>query len=176
MSGKILNLKGMTIKADQNFLILEDEVEINELIVENLSLMGFEGSFHQAYKIEEAQKVLKTKQIDYILSDWNLPDGQGITLLKAVRSTERLKETPFMMITGNSDIQSMMDSSKIGVSEYLVKPFQYDDFEKKIAEGYMYHLVKNENFIKDLENKVQFQNDKIELLEQENKRLRDKKV
>lgn len=146
MSKELIKLNGLSVKADQDFLILEDEDGINDMLAQSLELMGFTGTIYQTYKIEEAQSILKTKKIDYILSDWNLPDGQGIALLKAVRSTERLASTPFIMITGKSDIDSMMESSKLGVSEYLVKPFDYDDFERKLVEGWKYHLVKEEDF------------------------------
>ncbi|MFT6634076.1 MAG: DNA-binding response OmpR family regulator [Bacteriovoracaceae bacterium] len=146
MSLELVKLNGLSVKADQDFLILEDEDGINDMLAQSLELMGFTGKIYQTYKIEEAQTILKTKPIDYILSDWNLPDGQGIALLRAVRSTERFVSTPFIMITGKSDVDSMMESSKLGVSEYLVKPFDYDDFERKLVEGWKYHLVKEEDF------------------------------
>jgi DNA-binding response OmpR family regulator len=146
MSLELVKLNGLSVKADQDFLILEDEDGINDMLAQSLELMGFTGKIYQTYKIEEAQTILKTKPIDYILSDWNLPDGQGIALLRAVRSTERFVSTPFIMITGKSDVDSMMESSKLGVSEYLVKPFDYDDFERKLVEGWKYHLVKGEDF------------------------------
>lgn len=174
MSIEMLNLNGMTVKANQDFLVLEDDDSINTIITDSLKLIGFTGKIFQAYSIAEAQKVLKTKHVDYILSDWNLPDGQGIALLKAVRSTARLKDTPFLMITGNDDIESMMTSSKIGVSEYLVKPFQVQDLERKLIEGWKYHLVKNEEFIKNLENRISELEKKIDHLETENKELKDK--
>ncbi len=168
----MLNLNGMTVKVNQDFLILEDDNAINNLITDSLKLLGFDGEFYQTFNIEQAQKILKTKKIDYILSDWNLPDGQGVALLKAVRSTPRLKDTPFLMITGNDDVQSMMTSSKIGVSEYLVKPFQISDLERKLIEGWKYHLVKNENSIKQLEEKINLLEQKIIKLEKENSNLK----
>lgn len=164
----------MNVKSDQDFLILEDEGQINSVIKDSLEIIGFNGAIYQTYSIEEAQKVLKTKHIDYILSDWNLPDGKGITLLKAVRSTPRLKDVPFLMITGNDDIESMMTSSKLGVSEYLVKPFDADDLEKKLVEGWKYHLVKEEEFIKTLEGKIKVLESEVEDLRKENTLLKQK--
>lgn len=154
MENNFLSLNGLTVRSDQSFLILEDESDVSETIVDHLEFLGFNGTFFQAFSIADAQEVLKNNKIDYILSDWNLPDGKGIALLKAVRKTPRLEATPFLMVTGNSDIDSMVTSSKIGVSEYLVKPFSIEEFQEKIVEGWKYHLIKGEKYLKSLEEKV----------------------
>ena len=166
MSHEFLFLEGMHIHPKLNFLILDDEAIINDMLKDFLVSLGFTGEIHQVFKIEEAIKSLKELHIDYILSDWNLPDGNGVQLLKAVRSSKKYNDTPFLMISANDDVDSMLESSKLGVSEYLVKPFELDDFEKKLLEGYKYHLVKEEQFILQLKERVKF-------LEQENKMLKE---
>lgn len=166
MKREILFIKGLHVRATQCFLIIDDEETVNDLLKDYLLALNFTGDILQAYSIEEAKNLLKENNVDYILSDWNLPDGKGVNLLHAVRTSKRFKNTPFLMITANDDIQSMMTSSKIGVSEYLVKPFSLDEFEQKLAEGWKYHLVKEEQFIIDLQ-------DEIEKLKEENRLLKD---
>jgi DNA-binding response OmpR family regulator len=146
MTNEKLILDGLKVDKNLNFLVLEDEDGINDMLAQSLELMGFSGEIYRTFNIQEAQTILKSKKVDYILSDWALPDGEGISLLKAVRSTKRLKDTPFIMITGKDDVQSMMESSKLGVSEYLVKPFDFDSLKEKLIEGLKSHQVKTDDF------------------------------
>jgi two-component system chemotaxis response regulator CheY len=173
MSAQNLDLDGMIVSSKQNFLILDDEGDVNEMIVDLLELIGFNGLFFQAYSIKDAKIILAKQRIDYILSDWNLPDGQGISLLKAIRKSPKFLNIPFLMITGNNDVESMMLSSKTGGSEYLVKPFDIDDLQTKLIEGWKFHAVKYEKYIKDIESKLEILELEVEKLKLENKQLKE---
>jgi two-component system chemotaxis response regulator CheY len=172
MSDQKLNLNGMIVSSQQNFLVLDDEGDINELIVDLLELIGFNGNFFQAYSIKDAKLVLQKQKIDYILSDWNLPDGQGISLLKALRKSPKFKNTPFLMITANNDVESMVLSSKTGGSEYLVKPFGVEDLEAKLIEGWKFHNVKEENQLEQMQAQITELKLEIDALRLENKKLK----
>ena len=111
MAQEFLFLQGIHIHPKLNFLIIDDEVILNDMLKDFLINLGFTGEIHQAYTIEEAKNELKTQHIDYILSDWNLPDGKGVHLLKAVRKSEKYQDTPFLMISANDDVESMLESS-----------------------------------------------------------------
>lgn len=174
MKPQTLDLEGMIVASQQNFLIIDDEGEINEMIVDLLEMMGFNGTFYQAYSLEDAKRILSQNKVDYILSDWNLPDGQGISLLKAIRKSPKFENIPFLMITGNNDVDSMVLSSKVGVSEYLTKPFDIDDLQNKLVEGWKYHLVKDEVFIKKLKEKIKILESKVQELEKENTALKER--
>lgn len=173
MKDKILNLNGMVVNSNTHFLIIEDEKDISDSILEILDLIGFNGPIYQAFNIKMAKEYLQENKVEYILSDWNLPDGKGISLLKAIRSTKKYECLPFLMITANNDVDSMIISSKIGVSEYLVKPFTVNEFQSKLVEGWKYHLVKNEDFILTLKNKILELEQKIIYLEKENNKLKN---
>ena len=172
MKTTILNLDDLTVISTKTFLIIEDEKPFNEFVVESLILMGFNGEFHQAFNLSEAKDLLEKKKIDFIICDWNLPDGEGFTLLKAIRKLKRFNETPFLMITGHDDVEYMLKSSKYGGSEYLVKPFETNDLREKIIDSWKHHLVKNEDYIKGLEREVKSLKENILGLEDENLRLK----
>lgn len=174
MSKKTVNLQGISVPSKQNFLILDDEGDINELIVDLLEILGFDGVFYQAYSIADAKEMLSKHTINYILSDWNLPDGKGVSLLKAVRSSEKFKHLPFLMITGNSDVDSMLESSKLGVSEYLVKPFDKSSFQNKLVEGWKSHLDNEDHIIQSLKKEIVALEIEIEKLKEENHSLKQK--
>jgi len=104
--------------------------------VQYLEIIGFNVKFLTAATILEAKKHLKYEKIDYILSNWNLPDGHGISLLKAIRNSAKFRDLPFLMITDKDDIESMLTSSKVGSSEYLTKPFSLEEFQEKLINGW----------------------------------------
>lgn len=172
MKTAILNLDDLTVNSTKSFLVIEDEKPFNEFVVEALVLMGFNGEFHQAYNLTQAKEFLETKKIDFIICDWNLPDGEGVTLLKAIRKLKRFNETPFLMMTGNDDVDYMLTSSKHGGSEYLVKPFGTEELRVKVIDSWKHHLVKSEEYIQGLEKEIKNLKKKITGLEDENNRMR----
>ena len=169
-----INIKDLTVDAHQNFLVLDDDPDINEIIVEYLKMTGFNGKFLTANTILEAKKHLKYEKIDYILSDWNLPDGQGISLLKAIRKSSKFRDIPFLMITGQDDIESMLLSSKVGSSEYLTKPFNLDTFQDKLINGWKSHTIPDQEKIHELNEKIIELEEQISLLTNENNELKNR--
>ena len=149
-----IQLNDITVDSHQNFLVIDDDEDITEVIVEFLEVLGFNGKFLKANSILEAKKHLKYEKVDFILSDWNLPDGQGIALLKAIRKSTKFQNIPFIMVTGQDDIQSMITSSRIGSSEYLTKPFDLDSFKEKLIDGWKSHIIPDQDKMNALRQKI----------------------
>lgn len=169
-----INIEGLIVDSHQNFLILDDDIDINETLVEYLEVLGFNGKFLTATTILEAKKHLKYEKVDYILSDWNLPDGQGISLLKAIRKSPKFRDIPFLMITGQDDIESMVTSSKVGSSEYLTKPFDLETFQEKLINGWKTHTIPDQEKIHTLTQRIIELEEIIENLNLENNSLKEK--
>lgn len=168
MATNNININGLSVPSHQNFLIVEDELDINEMIVDFLEIIGFNGVFYQALNLQEAKKVLSQSKIHYILCDLNLPDGTGLSLLKAIRNSPKFKNIPFLMITGNDDVNSMITSSNLGASEYLVKPFTMDDLQTKLSDGWLSHEIKNEDYIAKLEKRIKELEEEVAELKSKN--------
>jgi len=83
----------------------------------------------------EALRILKSRRIDMILSDWNMPVMTGMELLKAVRSNNTLSHLPFIMITAEAERHRIEDAIASGVSELLVKPYTADCFQSHIEKA-----------------------------------------
>jgi two-component system chemotaxis response regulator CheY len=60
---------------------------------------------------------------DLIISDWNMPVSTGMDLLKRVRSSDRFKTIPFVMVTAEGEKQQVTEALKAGCTDYVVKPF-----------------------------------------------------
>lgn len=167
-----LTLNELTVESTKSFLIIEDNESFNEFVVECLMLLGFNGQFFQTYKLKEAKEIIEKNKIDFIICDWNLPDGEGFTLLKAIRKLKSFNEKPFLMMTGNDDVEYMLKNSEHGGSEFLVKPFEINHLKVKLVDSWKHHMIKNEDYIKSLEKEVKrLKSENFSILD-ENERLK----
>ena len=81
----------------------------------------------------EASEYIGKKHYRLILCDWNLPVKRGDELLEEVRALEGGNETPFVMLTARSDRASVVKALKLGVTDYLTKPFERAGLMEKLA-------------------------------------------
>jgi two-component system chemotaxis response regulator CheY len=114
-------------------LIVDDMSFIRKVVRKTLSDLGI-AKIVEAPDAAEAVKRLRENKFDLIISDWNMPTMSGYDLLEFVRSHERLKAIPFLMLTANNDKDSVINAAKNGVSDFLVKPFSAEDLEEKIEK------------------------------------------
>jgi two-component system chemotaxis response regulator CheY len=68
-----------------------------------------------------------------IISDWNMEPMTGLELLKKVRADSTLKRIPFIMVTAESKTENVIAAKQAGVSNYIVKPFNAETLQAKIA-------------------------------------------
>ncbi len=169
---KLLKLKDLVINSEQNFLIVEDEDHIREIIAFYLEELGFTGKVLQADSIQEAKRHLNHERIDYICCDKNLPDGNGDALLKAIRKSPKFCDIPVLMVTAHTDVDNMLLSSRLGSSDYLTKPFTLKQFEDKLADGLKTHILPTKDKIHELKVKIIALEEEVEDLKEELKKLK----
>lgn len=120
------------VSRDITILIVDDFQTMRRIIRTALEQLGF-GKIEEAENGKAALSILKSRKIDFIVSDWNMPEMMGIDLLRAVREDEKLKDLPFLMVTAESQKENVLEAVNAGVSNYIVKPFNKDTLEKKLA-------------------------------------------
>ncbi len=89
-----------------------------------------EGDILEAENGQTALQLFETTRFSLVLTDWNMPVMDGITLLKEIR--KRNTEVPVVMVTTESEKRRVLEAIREGVSDYLVKPFTVNDFSDKI--------------------------------------------
>ena len=115
-------------------LVADDESGIRQLIVMTLEDMGFSKIIQASDGREAFEKLARgADTIDLVICDWNMPEASGIQLLKWVR--EKNKQIPFLIVTGNTDVNLVVEARSRGVSGYILKPFTPDQFEEKLLES-----------------------------------------
>ena len=114
-------------------LIVDDFATMRRIVKTCLRQLGFEN-VTEAEDGKVALQKLQANEFKLIISDWNMPTMSGKQLLEFVRSQERLKHIPFMMLTMQADKESVVSAKEAGVSHYLAKPFTAGELESKLNE------------------------------------------
>ena len=110
-------------------LLLEDDPILSETLQLFLSKEGYDVD--TALSIKEAEELTFDNKYDLYLLDINLPQGNGIDLLKSLRYAE--DETPTIFITALTDMNSMSEGFKLGAIDYIKKPFDPQELLIRIA-------------------------------------------
>jgi len=103
-----------------SILVVEDEPAIQELISVNLSFAGHKVL--RAFDAEQAQILIRAELPDLILVDWMLPGSSGINLARKLRSDERTRHIPVIMLTAKGSEQDKVDGLEAGADDYITKP------------------------------------------------------
>lgn len=127
-------------KTNTKFLIVDDFSNMRKIIKKIISDMGYENSVEAAdgqaaYTLIE-QHEQAGEPFEYIIADWNMPNMSGLELLKKCRSEERFKKLPFMMVTAEADEKHILEALRVGVTEYVVKPFSPLKLKEKLESSY----------------------------------------
>jgi two-component system chemotaxis response regulator CheY len=113
-------------------LVVDDSRPIRRIETEILRDLGFETT--DACNGKEAYELLQssTTPTDLVLVDWNMPEMNGLDLIKAVRAEERFAAMSILMITTETEPEQMLRALTAGADEYLMKPFQRESLIEKL--------------------------------------------
>jgi signal transduction histidine kinase/ligand-binding sensor domain-containing protein/CheY-like chemotaxis protein/AraC-like DNA-binding protein len=164
-AGNVSNNQKMTI------LVVEDNPDMRKYISSIL---------HDYYKVEEAEQgeqaleILKEKHIDFIISDLMMPLMDGLELSQRVRSDFSISHIPFLMLTAKSNTETQISSYKIGVDDFLTKPFDEElllarinnmlERRKAYQRRFSLHMDVSELNIREESNDEQFLHRAIDVL------------
>ncbi|MGQ9694874.1 MAG: response regulator [Thermodesulfobacteriota bacterium] len=119
------------IDLKMKILVVDDFATMRRIIKNILRELGYENIF-EADSGLSALEILKRENINFIISDWNMPQMSGIELLKAVRNSEVWQDMPFLMVTAEGQKENVLEAAKNKVSNYIVKPFTAEVLKEKI--------------------------------------------
>ncbi|NWF52357.1 MAG: chemotaxis response regulator CheY [Nitrospirae bacterium] len=114
-------------------LVVDDFPTMRRIVKNILKQLGFEN-IEEAEDGAQAYSKLKSGSFGFVVSDWNMPNMDGLSFLKAVRSDPQLKETPFLMVTAEAEKDKVIEAIKSGVNNYIVKPFTAETLKEKMEK------------------------------------------
>ncbi|MBF0509841.1 MAG: response regulator [Deltaproteobacteria bacterium] len=114
-----------------HILVVDDARNIRLTITTFLRKLGYDN-VEDAPDGVTALILLRVKKFDLIICDWNMPEMNGLDLLKKVREDETLRHIPFMMVTAEALKENIVLAIQEGVTQYIVKPFNQKTLQEKI--------------------------------------------
>ncbi len=118
---------------NMNILIVDDFSTMRRIIKNLLRDLGFNNT-SEADDGQTALPMLKSGKFDFLVTDWNMPGMDGLTLLKTVRSDEDLSNMPVLMVTAEAKREQIVIAAEAGVNGYVVKPFTAATLKEKIEK------------------------------------------
>ena len=115
-------------------LAVDDSPTMRRIIVNTLKRAGYDDII-EANDGKEAMEKLKSETIDFLITDWNMPEMDGLTLVNHLREDAKFKSLPILMVTTRSVKEDIVEALKAGVNNYIVKPFTPYTLKEKIEQG-----------------------------------------
>ena len=112
-------------------LIVDDQASMRALIRTSLQALGFR-EFREAADGEAGLREMIVKPAHLVISDFNMPNLDGLGLLRAVRAHPPTAGAAFIMLTGRADRELVQRAVQFGVNNYLVKPFTVAQLKDKL--------------------------------------------
>lgn len=113
-------------------LVVDDSRTVRKLLAQTLVNMGFEVSEADNGRTALASLEARNEPPQLILTDWNMPEMNGLEFLRAVRRESCYKGVPVVMVTTETEISQMTTALEAGANEYVMKPFTPDILADKL--------------------------------------------
>jgi two-component system chemotaxis response regulator CheY len=118
-----------------NILIVDDSIPMRAVIKKIIKASGFDvGECFEASNGREALKVLNEKWLDLVLTDYNMPDMNGLELVEEMKRDETLMSMPVIMITTEGSKERVEEFMAKGIIGYIKKPFTPEKIKQKLIE------------------------------------------
>jgi two-component system chemotaxis response regulator CheY len=113
-------------------LVVDDSRTIRMILRKVLAEIGYEVC--EASNGREALQVMEAKRnaVDLVLADWNMPEMNGLDLLKELRLNPELASLKVVMVTTEAELSHMESAMAAGANEYVMKPFTKDILKEKL--------------------------------------------
>lgn len=113
------------------FLVVDDFSAMRRIVRNLLKELGF-VNVDEAEDGAVALRKLQDGDYDFVVSDWNMPNMDGLAMLQSVRADERLSKIPVLMVTAEAKKENIIAAAQAGASGYIVKPFTAATLDEKV--------------------------------------------
>jgi two-component system chemotaxis response regulator CheY len=119
-------------------LVVDDSATMRRIVINALKEGGYTDVI-EASDGKDALEKLMSDKIDFIITDWNMPNMSGLEFTRAVRSETNIQNIPILMVTTRGVKQDIVEALQARVNNYIVKPFTPQLLKEKIEQ-----IVQNE--------------------------------
>ena len=121
----------MPVDPKMKFLVVDDFSTMRRIVRNLLKELGF-TNVDEAEDGAIALQKLQSGGFEFVVTDWNMPNMDGLTLLQTIRSSPNLKHLPVLMITAEAKKENIIAAAQAGASGYIVKPFTAGTLSEKL--------------------------------------------
>lgn len=115
------------------FVVVDDSLTMRRIVVNALKSLGYE-QVAEAGDGKEAIAKLTTEGSTFVITDWNMPEMNGLELARWLRSNAQYENIPILMITTRGNKDDVIEAMKARVNNYIVKPFTPQGLKEKIEQ------------------------------------------
>lgn len=116
-----------------NILVVDDSSPMRAVIKKTIKASGFKfGEFYDASDGNMALDILRDNWIDLVLTDYNMPNMNGLVLITEIKNDEALKDIPVVFITTEGSVPRVEEFKEKGAAGYIQKPFTPEDIKLKL--------------------------------------------
>ena len=123
----------MPVAGSLRVLVVDDQTSVRQMTRLTLEQIGVK-LIHEAVNGNDAVEKATLQPLDLIISDYNMPEMDGIGLLRAIRGHPSARRVPFILVTGRGDRELVVKAAQAGANNYVVKPFTADILRTKIEQ------------------------------------------
>jgi two-component system chemotaxis response regulator CheY len=117
--------------SNMKILTVDDFSTMRRIVRHILRQLGY-NNIVEAEDGATGLEILRQEDIDFVISDWNMPNMSGLELLKAIRSDDKLKDIPVLLVTAEALKENVLEAVKAGANGYIVKPFTPETLKEQI--------------------------------------------
>ena len=114
-------------------LVVDDSSTMRRIIKNTLARLGYKDVLEGADGVEGWTQLDSNPDVEMLITDWNMPEMNGLELVKKVRADERFKDLPIIMVTTEGGKAEVITALKAGVNNYIVKPFTPQVLKEKLG-------------------------------------------
>lgn len=119
---------------DLKFLVVDDSVTMRRIVINSLRNLGYSNFVEAGEGKEALDKLTADGEINFIITDWNMPVMSGLELVKSVRSHDKFSNLSILMVTTRGVKEDIVEALQARVNNYIVKPFTPQILKEKIDQ------------------------------------------
>lgn len=116
------------------FLVVDDSVTMRRIVINSLANLNYLDYVEATDGKDALAKLEADPEINFVITDWNMPEMSGLELVKAIRADERFSELPVLMVTTRGLKNDIIEALKARVNNYILKPFTPQVLKEKIEQ------------------------------------------
>ncbi len=116
------------------FLVVDDSVTMRRIVLNSLKAIGHNDIVEAIDGRDALVKLTSDDTINFVITDWNMPEVSGLELVKSIRSNLKISAIPILMVTTRGSKEDIVEALQSKVNNYVVKPFTPQILREKIEQ------------------------------------------